>query len=276
MFRWTALLTLAITCSHVKAQYYYKDIISNRNLLADMKQYRENKIRKVSISSFESTGEPSEGFFCEKKMSKDYREVELFTRSSISSSSLLISRFDEQGRLTGSSDSSEIMVSQISYEYNDLGRISRIISISRSRDDDFLTELTEEHIYHYDADGNPLRMVRVKNGQDSTLILFSLDEQKNVSIEKDTKSGSKYYYYYDPKNRLTDIVHMNEYKQAMIPDYQFEYNGAGQLIQMISTEEGGLDYLTWRYQYDGGLRVREKVFSKERKLLGSIEYEYKK
>ncbi len=274
--KWSVLLTLLFTCSHADAQYYYKDIISNKSLLADMKAYRENKIRKIIINSFESTGEPSEGFYCEKRISRDYREVSLFTRSAMSGSSLFVSQFNDQGQLTGTTDSSDIMVSRITYQYDDQGRITHIISQSRSHDDDFLTELMEEHLYEFDAEGRPARMFRIKNQTDSTLILFQLDDQQNISIEKDTKTGGKYYYYYDNKNRLSDIVHMNEYKQQMIPDYQFEYNNAGQLVQMISTEEGGMDYLTWKYLYEDGLRTREKVFGKDRKLLGSIEYEYKK
>ncbi len=62
----------------------------------------------------------------------------------------------------------------------------------------------------------------------------------------------------------------------MIPDYQFEYNTAGQLIQMVSVEDGGKEYKTWKYQYGDGLRARERLYSNEGRLLGSIEYEYEK
>ncbi|MBK9533501.1 MAG: hypothetical protein IPO42_17265 [Chitinophagaceae bacterium] len=118
-------------------------------------------------------------------------------------------------------------------------------------------------------------MYRIKNGRDTSLILFSPDEKNNVSIEKDTKSGTTYYYYYDSKNRLTDVVHMNPFTQKMLPDYVFEYNNAGLITQMTSTEEGGSYYYIWKYTYSNGLRVREKCYSKERRLLGTIEYEYK-
>ncbi len=145
----------------------------------------------------------------------------------------------------------------------------------RSRDDDFANEIVEWHLYHYGANGLPVKMIRVKNETDSSTILFSLDEQNNVSIEKDSKTGNTYYYYYDAKKRLTDVVHLNPFNQKMLPDYLFEYNGAGQITQMTSTEEGGSYYYIWRYSYDNGLRIKEKCYSKEKRLMGSIEYEYK-
>ena len=117
-------------------------------------------------------------------------------------------------------------------------------------------------------------MIRVKNKYDSIAIFFALDENNNLGIEKDSKNGFKYYYYYDNKNRITDIVHSNDATTKLLPDYLFEYNNAGQLVQMTNTEEGGSNYFVWKYSYDNGLRNREKCYSKERKLMGSIEYEY--
>lgn len=276
MRRFLILSLLALGHFQAAAQYYYKDIVSNQSANADMEAYRAQKVRSIRINSFESNGAPSEGFFCEKKFSKNYQKAELYTRSSVSSKSLLISYFNDKGQLVESSDSSEIVVNRIRYTYDPEGRISSIVSHLSSSDDDFLTQHTEEHRYTYDAAGKPSKMIRIKNHSDSTVILFSLDESGNVAIEKDSKTGGKYYYYYDTRNRLTDIVHMNEFKQEMIPDYQFEYNNANQVVQMMSVEDGGKDYVTWKYQYAEGLRARERVYSKEGRLLGSIEYEYDK
>jgi hypothetical protein len=55
----------------------------------------------------------------------------------------------------------------------------------------------------------------------------------------------------------------------------YEYNSLNLPVQMISTEEGGNNYFIWQYSYnDKNLREKEKCFSKEKRLLGSIEYEY--
>lgn len=258
------------------AQFYYKDILSNKQLMADMAAYKNNKIKTIIIKSFEDDGSPSDGFFCQKKFSRDYNKSELFTRSNISGPSLLLSNFNNKGLLVKTHDSSDIAISTSQYFYDAKDRIISIVSTVRSQDDEFKNEITEEHIYSYNADNQPLQMIRVKNRKDSTVILFALDEQNNVAIEKDTKSGSKYYYYYDAKKRNTDIVQANDFKTGLMPDYIFEYNNsAGLLSQMTATEEGVNNYYVWKYTYDNGLRVKEKCFNKERRLMGSVEYEYK-
>lgn len=258
-----------------RAQFYYKDILSNNQLLKEMALYKENKIRSVIIKSFDFDGSESDGFFCEKKLSKDYRKTELFTRTNVSSASLFISTFNKSGLLDQTYDSSVISVSVNKYSYNERNKIKSILSVIRSVDDDFVNEIAEEHIYIYNEKDIPEKMIRVKNKYDSTSILFLADESNNITMEKDTKTGSKYYYYYDDKNQLTDIVHSYEYKPALKAEYLFEYNNLGQVSQMTATEEGGSDYYVWKYTYNNGLRIKEKCFSKEKRLMGTIEYEYK-
>jgi hypothetical protein len=256
------------------AQYYYKDLVSNQQVVADMKAYRENKVKSIKINSFESDGLPSEGFYCEKKLSKDYRSSAFFTKSDMAGNSILETYFNENGQLLRTYDSSMMAASSNLYSYDEKGRILSIVSTARSRDEDYVTEMQEEHLYSYDEAGYLKQMLKIKNRTDSLLILFNLDENNNVSIEKDTRSGAKYYYYYDNKNRLTDVVHVSEYTQQLVADYIFEYNSYNQITQMTTTEAGGKNLYTWKYRYEEGLRAEERLISKERKLLGSITYTY--
>ena len=39
-------------------------------------------------------------------------------------------------------------------------------------------------------------------------------------------------------------------------------------------EEGSNNYYVWKYSYSNGLRSKERIFTKERRLMGTIEYEY--
>ncbi|MBK7123825.1 MAG: hypothetical protein IPH68_14180 [Chitinophagaceae bacterium] len=256
-------------------QFYYKDIFSNNQLLAEMVVLKEQKIRTVKVTGLDDDGRPSDGFTVEKQINRNYTEVETFTRSAATGPSLFTSRFTKDGLLVQTVDSSDLAVNTSNYTYDDNTRIKSTRFHIHSSDDDFTNEITETHNYEYDERGLLQRMYRIKNGRDTSLILFSPDEKNNVSIEKDTKSGTTYYYYYDSKTRLTDVVHMNPFTQKMLPDYVFEYNNAGLITQMTSTEEGGSYYYIWKYTYSNGLRVREKCYSKERRLLGTIEYEYK-
>ncbi|MBK8610595.1 MAG: hypothetical protein IPL84_11825 [Chitinophagaceae bacterium] len=261
--------------SKSQAQYYYKDIVSNNQLLAEMAILKEQKIKQVKVSSFEDDGRPSDGFSVEKQINRNYTVVETFTRSNLTGPSLFTSRFSKGGLLIQTVDSSDLAVKTSTYEYDDQRRVKVILSYVRSSDDDFTNEITEDHYYFYSDAGILLRMYRVKNETDTSIILFSTDDRNNISIEKDTKSGGTFYYYYDSKNRLTDVVHLNKFNNKMLPDYIFAYNNAGQISQMTTTEEGGSYYYIWKYSYADGLRVKEQCFSKERRLMGTIEYEYK-
>ncbi|MEO6406968.1 MAG: hypothetical protein ABIY51_03465 [Ferruginibacter sp.] len=274
LFSILLLSILVVACAN--AQYYYKDIITNKQISSEMQGHKDKKIHTVNIKSFEDDGSPSEGFYCQKKISRDYRKVEVLTKSNQVAPSIFTSLFNENGRVISTNDSSSIFSSTTRYMYDNAGRLTNVISISRSDDDDFRNEMREEHIYRYNSNNDyPEKMVRVRNSTDSITIQFALDERNNLGIEKDSKTGNKFYYYYDEKNRPTDIVSSNDFKKGLVPTYVFEYNNSGLITQMTVSEEGIGNYLIWKYNYEDGLRVREKCYSKDRRLLGTIEYEYK-
>ncbi|MEP7109228.1 MAG: hypothetical protein ABI760_14640 [Ferruginibacter sp.] len=271
----TLVLLTAITSTN-KAQYYYKDILSNKQVLAEKSVLKEQKIRNILVHSFEGSGEVSPGFFCEKKISKDYRRIETYTKSNITGRALLTAYYNDKEQLIQSTDSSELSITTSHYLYDDKGNITVIISRSHSNDDDFTTRLEEEHQYIYDSKNKPVKMLRIRNQKDSSLIIFTIDENGNITDEIDMgKNGKHYYYYYNDKNRLTDIVKFNVVKSKLVPDFMFEYNSTGQVTQMVTVEEGiNSDYFTWKYVYNDGLRIIEKCYSKENILMGYFEYEY--
>lgn len=258
------------------AQYYYKDILGSRQLAADMAILKDHKIQKVDVKSYEANEELSEGFFCQKVISRDYRKIETYTKSSSTAKSLLTTYFDDKGRLFKTVDSSEISVASSEYSYDDKGNIASITSGSRSNDDDFITSLIEVHQYQYNSDGQPKKMLLIKNKKDTTEIDFVIDSTGKVSEESEVAVfGNHYYYYYDNAGRITDIVRYNTEKKKALPDFIFQYDEDGLLSQMVTVDVGVTsDYLIWRYVYDGQLRIKEKCYSKDKKLLGYFEYEY--
>lgn len=260
-----------------RAQYYYSDITSKLDLHRELSVFRTQKIRSVTLKSYNEDDSPSKGFFCKKSVSRDYKKIEMGSRSSVTAPSLLISEFDDNGNLVSTVDSSDISVTRVRYDRDNSGKLLTVFSTVISRDDDFITEITEKHAYSYDSKGLPEKMALVKNGKDSSLIIFGKDEKGNISIEKNSRTGKTYYYYYDDKNRLTDIVTESNITGKLLPDFLFEYDEQGRISKMMNTEEGlGGNYYFWLYSYnDKGLRSEEKVYSKERTLLGRIEYSYK-
>ncbi len=256
------------------SQFYYKDIVSVKQANDEMAGYVQNKVRKVIVKSFEANGQLSEGFFCEKIISKDFKKADLYTKAESAPKSQSTSYYNNKGLLESTLDSSEIITTRSTYFYDADNRLIKITSALRSADDDFVNTLLEDHVFIYGDDFYPDKMYRIKNRTDSSAILFSKDEHGNISVEKDLKTGGIYYYYYDDKSRLTDIVHSTDYNTRMIADYIFEYDEAGDLNQMISTEAGKQNYLIWKYMYEKGMLSKERCYDKKRKLLGYIEYEY--
>ncbi|UAY51331.1 hypothetical protein [Ferruginibacter albus] len=271
------LLFFVVTTTNSQAQYYFKDILTPRQIATDNGILKEQKIHNIILHSFEADEQPSEGFYCEKKISKDYKKIETYNKSLYTNKSILTTYFNDKGQLIKTSDSSEANASFSDYSYDSLGRITNIASGSHSSDEDFLTSLIEIHQYKYDDSGHLQKMLLIKNKKDTTEIDFLHDEKGNITEEIEVAVyGNHYYYYYDTQNRLTDIVRYNIVKQQMVPDFTYEYDENGQLTQMVAVDEGvGSNYFIWRYLYNGPLKIKEKCYSKDKKLQGYIEYEYK-
>jgi hypothetical protein len=284
------LMALPLLPQRAGAQHYYKDIVINKQLVAEMAQLKAQKIRTVKVKSFDREDEPSEGFFCEKKIKKDFSQMETAVRSYASPASVLTSYFNEKGLLVQSIDSTEISVGYTNYSYDANNNLVSVGSGSRSSDEDYTVDATETNYFYYDANNKPVKMIRVKNNGDSITVQFILDEKGNVAEEKNTRTNQSYYYYYDAKNRLTDVVYYNASLRKLLPVLMFEYNANNEVTQTITAEEGSVFYYTWRYTYENGLKVREKCYYNkkgdplirenrgyggQRNLQGIIEYEYK-
>jgi len=269
-----SVLLLFVLAPSLRAQYFYKDIITVKQAARDIADYKQSAKRQIKIKSFEPNGIESENFFCEKKINKNYTKASLYTRTDISSQALLESYYNADGLLIRSYDSSEFVVSNTYYEYNSNQQLTQTTFLSKSSDDDFLNSIKEVHQYEYNAENKLESMMRIKNEIDTFLVAFSLDEHQNVAVEKDNKTSTTYYYYYDEQNRLTDVVHAVDYKEKLVADYVFEYNTAGQIVQMTNTEPGTNNFNVWKYVYENGLRTTERVFTKDGDLMGKIIYEY--
>jgi YD repeat-containing protein len=269
-----AFITL-LTAVGADAQYYYNDIINNKQVLAELAVLKEKKIKGVKITSLESNGEESQGFTCQKKINRDFTEVEIYTETNQSYPNTFISYFDRAGLLQRTVDSSEAGATTVDYVYDPAGRLVALNSTRHFATDDDAGVTSERHLYKYNAAGILEQMTLIKNNRDTTLYSFEADEAGNIAIEKNSKTSELYYYYYDTKNRLTDIVHRYSYQKQLFSEFTFEYNQAGQVTKMITSEKEGAYYFTWRYNYEDGLRMSERCYSKEGRILGSVEYKYK-
>lgn len=264
-----------LSLTTASAQYFYKDIWTNQQLTKEFTSLKNENIRTISVKSFEYDGEPSEGFFCERKIDRNFTKSEMVSRSNITQQSLLVSYYNEKGWIVKTVDSTQTSLAQSEYEYDNKGRLIMVTNFAKANDEQ--NGITETHQYIYNAAGRPEKMIRKKNNADVSTINFTTDDKGNVIEESEILNGRKgkeYFYYYDDKNRLTDVVHYNARAKRLLPDYMFEYNQLSQIKQMISTDDS--NYFIWKYTYnDQRLRESEKCFSKSKRLLGTIQYEYK-
>lgn len=276
MIKHSIFVTLLVMgVNNLFAQYYYNDIVNNRQVLAELALLKEKKINGVKVISMEATGEETEGFTCQKKINRDYTEVEIYTETNESYPNSFTSYFSKAGLLTKTVDSSEAGSTTIDYTYDASGRLVSIYSSKHFATDDDAGVVTEKHLYNYNNAGVLEKMILVKNNRDTTVFEFQTDGNGNVSIEKNSRTGEDYYYYYNSKGQLTDIVHRYSYQKKLFPEYAFEYNATGQMTKMVTTEKEGAYYFTWRYNYEDGLRTSERCYSKEGRIMGSVEYKYK-
>ena len=268
-------LLLLFFSFQTNAQYFYKDVWNTAQLSKEFSILKKENVKTVKITSFEGDGEPSEGFFCEKKINKNYTQSEMISRSNLTGQSLLVSDYNDAGYPVKITDDTPTTTSTTQYTYDSNGRLASVHIVTKADDDP--AEITETHEYFYEGNA-PVKMLRKKNNVLISTIHFVSDANGNI-IEENAEGNSqdkKYLYYYDDNNRLTDVVHFNERAGRLLPDYMYEYNSFNQPNQMISTEEGGSNYFIWRYAYnEKNLRETEKCFSKQKRLLGTIRYEYR-
>jgi hypothetical protein len=273
----TAAILLFGCLVKTNAQFYYKDIWVNQQLIKEFSVLKNENIRTVSVKSFEDDGEPSEGFYCMRKIDRNFTKSEMISRSQITQQSLLVSHYNEKGWIIKMVDSTQTSLTRSQYDYDNKGRITMINNVTKANDEP--GGIIETHQYFYNTAGKPEKMIKRKNNADVSIVNFTIDEKGSIIEEEEIirgRKGRKYLYYYDDKNRLTDVVHYNERAKRLLPDYMYEYNQLGQVKQMISTEDNNNNYYIWKYTYnDQRLRESEKCYSKERRLLGSVQYEYK-
>lgn len=269
------LFILFVTLAfHANGQYYYRDILANRQTQRIWKSYYANKVAKVDIQSLESNGEPTPDFACNQTVSRDFRTIETFTQSTRVQASDLQTRYDESGRVVETVDSSDTYKSTTDYTYDAAGNL--ILVVNRALETDNQLEAVESHYWYYEHN-RPVRMVKIKGKSDTTIVAFKSDDKGNIVQETATHRGDvipDIYYYYDDQRRLTDVVRYNEKAARLLPDYMFEYGAYG-IASMLYVPPGSSAYQKWIYDYDQrGLKTAETCYNKKREILGRMTFQY--
>lgn len=273
--RWILLIACSCILSNLMGQYYFNDIIATQTGNQQYQLLRKNNIHKITATSYEGDNSITEGFSLEQNLSLDGRKMTLQSTLSGGQPSFT-DRFYDKGRLQKTLTHDGRIENRTDYTYTDKGLLQKIILTTR--DTVQKTGLTEWHEWTYNEAAQPLSMLRIKNTTDTTFIDCKLDEKGLVIEEhwqKNNRTVETWYYYYNEKKQLTDIVRYNARLKKLVPDFIYEYDANGSISQMtqLSFSSGG--YLTWQYTYtDKGLKKNEIGFDKNKQLAGRIEYTY--
>jgi len=271
-------IVLIVLVQRANAQFYFSDILSNQTANSNYLNYKNNKIRKITIVNTSATpkeGEVQDGVTVTQNFSADWNSLKTVINLSIGIKSASTTTY-KNNTIVKKEDESKNVNAVIDYEYNAAGKL---ISIYSASDDTSVNKgFYEKHIWMYDDKGVPSKMLKIKNGIDTTTIKFFKDEQNNIAEERWMKAGKvieTYYYYYNEKNMLTDIVKFNLKVEKMLPEFLFEYDENNLVSKMTQIPFGSSNYFVWHYAYgDKNLKLADFCYSKSGELLGKTEYSY--
>lgn len=257
------------------AQYYYKDIVGTKESADLIGRYRKNNVQTVEMKSYTINNTPIESLSVQQQFLPAANMLLTITRTDYLSPSYLRTFFNEEGRVVKTTDSTAGIVNTTVYTYKQLGALSTITTLFG---DSLASVKKDEHQWQYDAKNRVSKMLRIRNGKDTSIVFFKLDDAGNVIEEQETRRMVKeepFYYYYDAKNRLTDIVRFNKKAGRLLPEHLFDYAVSNNLIQRTTVAPNTDNYLIWRYRFnDKGLKTREEIFNKQKELTGKVEYSY--
>src|SRR5829696_5025444 len=106
------LLFLSFTAS---SQYYYKDIIGNRESAELIIGYRNNKVRTVTLNSYTINNMPLENFSIRQEFLPAQQALRTITKSDYTNASYLTSYIDANGRVIKTIDSTDGIVNSTTY-----------------------------------------------------------------------------------------------------------------------------------------------------------------
>jgi len=223
----------------------------------------------------DAQGQVTEGFSLTQDFNKNYSSSTTNSITAANINSVLTTQYNTD-KVVSNNELSKGVESTVSYTYNPDGKLASIFSTTT--DTALHYQTTEKHSWQYAANGKPLQMLCIKNETDTLFIVFSTDEQGNIAEEHWKRKGTDietYYYYYNAKNQLTDIVRFNKRVQKLLPDYLFEYDDLNRLATMTQVPAANSNYLIWKYAYnDNGLKKTEICTNREKELIAKIEYSY--
>lgn len=268
-----SILVLVFFCKVSNAQFYFNDIYAKKQINNQIKLFKANNVKLIEVKKLDKENETTEDFSISKQIDDLFKTITttstIYGKTSISKSEYnnlqLVNTVDEKRNV--------FQTTTFTYNQNNL-----TVILTETFDSTINESMYEEHKYIYNQKGIVLQMLKVKNEIDTMLVNFKADDNGNIIEEEWQKNGRKietYYYYYNEKNQLTDVVRFNKKQGKLLPEMLFEYNENGQLYKLIEIPYGSSNYNVWAYFYlPNGLKDKELLYNKQLELQGKLIYSY--
>ncbi len=274
--KWPLLFCTLIMGNSLLGQFYLNDIMGLKVSQEKYLLMRKNKIKKITANSTEADGSSSKGFILNQELQTDGKKM-VTEIANFSSPPEKISNIYELSKLKRTIVNKSSIETKTDYGYDEKGFLNKIISITI--DSLQKTPISETHLWYYQPNGIPIRMIKLGDGLDTVNVEFVADSSGHIIEEYWFKKGKKIetYYYYYTNNQLTDVVRFNIKANRLIPDFVYDYNQQNQLISMLQVSFNGSAVIHWTYTYNlNGLRETETAKDKEKNIIAKIIYSFEK
>lgn len=274
--KWPLIICTLFIGNSLCGQFYLNDIIGLKVSQEKYQLMRKNKIKKITANSIEADGSTTKGFLLSQELQTDGKKM-VSTIANLSSPLEKITNIYELSKLKRTFVNRASIETKTDYNYNENGLLNKVMSTTI--DSVQKTPISETHLWQYQANGIPNRMIKLADGMDTVLVEFVADSTGLIIEEYWFKKGKKIesYYYYYSNNQLTDVVRFNLKANRLIPDYVYEYNQQNQLINMIQVSFNGSAVVHWTYTYHAnGLRDTETARDKEKNIIAKIIYNFER
>ena len=259
----------------LQAQYYYNDLLANRETLQQHALMRKLRVKSLEVVFNNDRPATEEEILLTQEFSMDGKKVVLYSNAAPGITNRTIMQY-EGGKLIRSVAGNRRGDVSTTFSYAPTGRLQSIQSITR--DTTLNIKQLETHTYFFRKDSLPENAYIVRDNTDTLEIIFKTDSLDLISEEiwmRGKKQVERYYFYYDNNRRLTDIVRFNKKAGQLLPDYLFTYDETGRLTKMIQVPRMGSRYVTSEYYYDEkGLKLTELINSKDKQQSTRITYRY--
>ncbi len=266
---------LLLFAGHACCQYYYSDIILLKETNRQYQAIKNARITGITARNFDADGQSTEGFIIRQEVGANSTEITTVTDIPATGETVSVNYYSDN-RLARTVDNDSNIINTVTYAYNADGNV---LNITTDITDTFMNSHSREiHEWFYEGT-TPVRMLKIKDYTDTTVVEFVKDEQGNIAEEHWKKKGrsiENYFYYYNDAHLVTDLVRFNTRARKMLPDFLFEYDAAGRVSQFTQIQQNTGGYLVWHYEYNANaLKQTETCYDKQKQFVGKIEYKYR-